>query len=107
MFRSMLLWPLSGWIQFIREATMHLQLPTTPYTIEDDYTATAADRCDTQPSPQARKYCTTGPNTGPGLPHPTEHEPTMHLHNIVTDKQHDTCYMHGSSPSAHTPSDFV
>jgi len=27
--------------------------------------------CDTQPPPRARKYSTTGPNTGPGLPHPT------------------------------------
>ena len=71
--------------------------------------ATTADRCDTQPPPQARKYSTAGPNTGPGLPHPTGHEPTQHVHYIVIDKQDNTCYtrMYGSLPSAHTPTDFV
>jgi len=54
-----------------------------------------------------RKYCTAGQNTGPGLLHPTGHEPTPHVHYIVRDKQHNTCYTHDSLPSAHTPTDFV
>jgi len=36
-----------------------------------------------QPPPQARKYCTAGPNTGPGLPHPTGHEPTRQVHTLL------------------------
>ena len=60
-----------------------------------------------QPPPQARKYCTTGPSTGPGLVHPTELAPTRHAHFIVIDKQDKTCYMLRSLPSAHTPTDFV
>jgi len=71
------------------------------------YTATAADRYDTQPPPQARKYSPTGPNTGPGLPHPTGPEPTRHVQFIVVDKQDNTFYTHGSLPSAHTPTDFT
>ena len=39
------------------------------------------------PPPQAIKYCTTGPKTAPGVPHPTGHEPTQHTHYIVIDKQ--------------------
>jgi len=82
-------------------------LPHYNTTAAANHTPTAADWCDTQPSPQARKYCTTGPNTGPGLPHPTGHEPTQYVHYIVIDKQNNTCYMHDSLPSAHTPTDFV
>jgi len=63
MFRPMLLWPSSGWVQFLRE--------------------------------------------GQSLLHPTEHEPTRHVHCIVIDKQDNTRYMHGSLPSAHTATDFV
>jgi len=42
-----------------------------------------------------------------GLPHPTGHEPTRHVHYIVIDKYDNTCYMYGSLPSAHTPTNFV
>ena len=51
--------------------TVHLQLPTIPQTTQDVYTATGADRCDSQPPPQARKYSTAEPNMGPDQPHPT------------------------------------
>jgi hypothetical protein len=57
--------------------------------------------------PQARKYSTTGPNTGPGLPHPTELAPTRHAQFIVIAKKDNTRYMLGSLPSAHTPTDFL
>ena len=45
--------------------------------------------------------------TGAGLQHPTGLEPTRHVHYIVIDKQDNTRYMHGSLPSAHTPTDFM
>ena len=32
---------------------------------------------------------------------------TGHVHYIVIDVQDNTCYMHGSLPSAHTPTDFM
>ena len=51
--------------------------------------------------------CTAVPNTGPGLPNPTGHEPSSHVHYTFIDKQDNTCYMHGSLPSAHTPAEFV
>ena len=34
---------------------------------------------------------------------PHWHEPTQHVRYIVTDKQENPCYVHGSLPSAHTP----
>ena len=71
------------------------------------YTAARTDRCDTQPPPQARKYGTTGPNTVPGLPHPTGHALTRHAHLIVIDKQDNKRYMLGFLPSAHRSTDFV
>jgi hypothetical protein len=71
------------------------------------YTAARTDQCDIQPPPQATEYGTTGPNTGPGLPHPTGHAPTRNAHFIVIDKQDTTRYMLGSLPSAHTSTEFV
>jgi curli biogenesis system outer membrane secretion channel CsgG len=35
------------------------------------------------------------------------HEPTRQVHYIVIDKQDNTCYMLGSLPSAHLPTDIV
>jgi len=43
----------------------------------------------------------------PGLLHPMGYEPTQHVHYIVIDEQDNTCYMYGSLPSVHTPTDFV
>ena len=43
-----------------------------------------------KPLSQARKHCTTGPNTSPGLPQPTGHEPTRQVHYIFIDKQDNT-----------------
>ena len=71
------------------------------------YTTARTDRCDTQSPPKARKYGTTGPNTGRGLPHPMGHAPTGQAQFIVIDKQDNTRYMLGSLPSAHTSTDFV
>ena len=44
---------------------------------------------------------------GPRPSAPHLHEPTQHVHYIVIDKQENTCYIHGSLPSAHTPTNFV
>ena len=70
--------------------TTHLQLPTIPQTTQDVYTSTKADQCDTQ---KARKYGTTGPNSGPDLPQPTGHETTRNANFIVVEKQDNLCYM--------------
>ena len=70
-------------------------------------TARRRNHCENQPPPQARKYGTTGPNTGPGLPHPTGHAPTRYAHFIVIDKQDNTRYMLDSLTTAHMPTDFV
>ena len=35
------------------------------------------------------------------------HEPNRHIHFTVIDKHDNTCYKHGSLPSAHRPTDFV
>ena len=71
------------------------------------YTAARTNQCETQPPPQARKYSTRGPNTGPGLPHPTGHALTRYAHFIVIDKEDNTRYILDSLPTAHMPSDFV
>jgi len=73
-------------------------------------------RVSTQP--QEQTAVTLTPTTGKKIlhhktkhqPRPTAphwHEPTRHVHYIVIHKQDNTCYMHGSLPSAHTPTHFV